>query len=1161
MLVFGTYLRDGSEKRGHLPWHERCLPSTSVSSCGLLALLCRWCAISKSGGGLNDNDDRAACDKVLESIMFKFQETNLKDFLVTVQLVEKWSSRWPRPLDPEIPSFKVHIVDGVCDFKELFELGTRRAPLTIARKWCRLMECLVDAVGPAVGLQRFLLFVVRQPGLQPMFAQIVVGITCRLDFAMAREVLDTRRGRGPRPGRVTVRFMDDEQADALGNRMEKMLIQHVAAGRRCFEGCRVLGLATDKANVKGLNLQNSIVVNTKGFAVLTCPQVCPAADHEAPPDLPGSLRSAAQKAQASVAAAASRQRGWLVHGKNKLAFRPTKKYRVSAKHWLDSLDNQVRVSANNRGLVEFQPEWESPVWKDWRHYPFLAVGMDLGSDGCSAGHSLAYLWKTNIEMLPDHAHGANRSVICALKSAGLYGLTLLWLVHVNLLHGPDKEDYRYHQCREHLRELYSSSTAAETPLFLFLASRIITAMKHLGFDFVSGQPLEQQAWQFLSERAAFLKEGERTSMCRFQAVAASLSKNVVLWPIHLFDRTYVALEEDVVSGNKFLENFCRFARPSDAPGEGGGATSARAAFEDRILRACSQNCVTISVGLLPDSGNERIFCIMSEATKSVLEWDSGNRQLCRDGDGCADFMIGQCSGDYMKHVEAITAILHTVKSLELCQFIVTESEASLRKGSAGDVITEDDFADILGQFSWSLAVERIKRGLWLCRGWPWSMCRILSKNEACGDRCLKEFADDHVVFDALAAHGGRCATADAMLRRHCFQKTSVVQFKHAFADPAASTPQWKEDFKKLVLSHARVAVPTVAVVDLIGTQKSVKTLKRGSKYARVEKSMAIVIRKGVLEKRHRWTVPARDVPLGPKTARISNLAFHAKAKARSMPFNNVVSTKQAANYYSPAAENVSHNVADLAVLRDCHSRGDSNLVDAAWIGEVASVPHKLMLGVPSAAGTSTTWYHLLFHYTKSGVIAWPVVRKNIGPNTFPFDHGSKISKPVVLSMCSIEGLVACTFEWRSWLWQVRNLPEGVRLPVRVRAVAEGEPKPLLEVMAARAFWNMGASEITQFASLKPGVELPHDGSLCNTVVAAIKGILGVDDRGAVDIAAQRLARNDLSANWVKPILDIDEAVEVLEKHDVQLVQQEQQDSLRRRKAEAVAAKAVRCCRR
>ena len=137
------------------------------------------------------------------------------------------------------------------------------------------------------------------------------------------------------------------------------------------------------------------------------------------------------------------------------------------------------------------------------------------------------------------------------------------MISWNLFFGPDKEEFRYHQMKQHLQHLYSTATPATTPLFVELAPRIIEAMVRLNYEFSSDSPKEDQAWKWLAQRAAFLKTGKRAHRARFQSVSATCAANVDYWAIQLFERTYVALEEDFLCGAAYVSKFALKTGKSD----------------------------------------------------------------------------------------------------------------------------------------------------------------------------------------------------------------------------------------------------------------------------------------------------------------------------------------------------------------------------------------------------------------------------------------------------------------------------------------------------------------------------------------------------------------------------------------------------------------------
>lgn len=438
--------------------------------------------------------------------------------------------------------------------------------------------------------------------------------------------------------------------------------------------------------------------------------------------------------------------------------------------------------------------------QDWRTYRFAAVGMDLGSDGCPALHALQFLFDCALEAVPDGAHGANRSMVCALKTTGLYPLILLWIISCNLLHGPGREDYRCAQLRDHMQELLKQPTPVDVPLFQALAPRIIAAFEDSGADFVSGVSEELQAWRMLPERQAFLKEGPRATMCRF---AGTLRANLPFWAIQQFERTHVALEEHFVSNASFVKHLRLKPTSAHEPGEGcgrllcriafspgaillptgqkrsrlgigserqalpderqphtegGGSTSAsRITIEDKAaLRSCTQTCVALSVAVLSDGNNDRLLRIVERCGRPVLEWDTAQRSSAKCS-SCQKFMMEQASGEFIQHVCRIASATTDVASLDSMHFVTTFAPSSLLAGQRREVIAEDDMADVLGQFQWSVVVERIKRGLWMTLGWPWGMSKALAGTDAANPSSASSATRPPTSSCAITRTSGRLA--------------------------------------------------------------------------------------------------------------------------------------------------------------------------------------------------------------------------------------------------------------------------------------------------------------------------------------------------------------------------------------------------------------------
>ena len=561
-----------------------------------------------------------------------------------------------------------------------------------------------------------------------------------------------------------------------------------------------------------------------------------------------------------------RQKSWLNRhsGAAPTSWRPIKLHRLSARAWCRNVDNAFRIGTGHAGLAFFDPQdYTKPPWNSWESFRFAAIGMDFGSDGNCVAHAMTYHFKLAVERMPDQSHINNRVVYNSLKEVGLYPLVLLLVVGWNLLHGPDKEDTRWHQVREGLGDMYARSQWYDVPLFVSMAPRIIASLRQMGVDFGPAEAPEAVAWSWMRKRAAFLRQGSHTVLSRFQAIAAGLKTHMPFWPIELYERTAVDLEEDFLVGKKFLQKFVARPGRTDVVEEGGGTTSSAAlTMESRAFRSCCQNSVVVSVMTLSEDDNERYGWMMLRVCEPVMVHSNLQVTMCTSADGCEKWITQQAAGGYISFVREVLIRLWDFASVEASGLVCNLAQRNTIMGhTPNEASTEDDFANVYGQLVVHTASQALKRGRWLLRGYPWSLCRALLLSDVGLSAVLADFRRDAEVFERfknadLGRHGMK------LLSRHLLTKVSSVQLLRALEDPAAGGAQWLASVRRVLQARARVAVPSKVIEDAIGAMKNIVIPKQANRLRRPERSMGIVLKRRVLYDRHMWAEVPRGVATG-----------------------------------------------------------------------------------------------------------------------------------------------------------------------------------------------------------------------------------------------------------------------------------------------------------
>ena len=121
----------------------------------------------------------------------------------------------------------------------------------------------------------------------------------------------------------------------------------------------------------------------------------------------------------------------------------------------------------------------------------------------------------------------------------------------------------------------------------------------------------------------------RVNLNRFLGTLHQAGQSLRTWHIECWERTFLALECDMLKGKKF-ETLVIKAGQADNIKEGNNSTSsARLAIDDRTLRACAQNAVAISVMMLSDPKNKRLVSMIYHFSLPLLQWHTAQNKAQR----------------------------------------------------------------------------------------------------------------------------------------------------------------------------------------------------------------------------------------------------------------------------------------------------------------------------------------------------------------------------------------------------------------------------------------------------------------------------------------------------------------------------------------------------
>ena len=845
--------------------------------------------------------------------------------------------------------------------------------------------------------------------------------------------------------------------------------------------------------------------------------------------------------------ALQRQRSYLCRTStsDKNSYRPVPMYRTSAKRWLMNVDTQLIHSFNTSGLQFFQYDSKLLAWRgsEWRTWPYASFSMDHGPDGICGYNSLENKWYLNVALEGEVAHGCNCDFDGALIHRKMKSFWLCMLMKWNLVFGPGRDQNsgeRYHELSECLDKLYKTRCPDNTPLFQDRLVGLVECLKRNGHQLNNGDGLDLQVWAMLADRPFNLKEGFKANCNRFCGTIHVAMKKVPYWEIDEFEVTYLALEQGMLSTATAFKKLTLKVGAADTAAEGGAPTGGALTCEDKMSMSACHNAVVHSVVMMDNGNNYRICQNIIEISKCLPPFYADASKNCRSADGCEKWSIDMAAEGVFRHLEGIMGVSADLGALERCNFLVDPS--LLKNMPAEETITEDDFADHFGMFQLELLALRGRRLLYFM-GWPHRM-KACPKSPAIAEVVMNEFKLDKAIDHEMRSAEPAYAFHKTLNHRSQFKRVAVVQFVHATTE---FNDQYHADIDKVVRRQARLGKQSVVSEEALGTMKNKKRNMAARKFKKPAFSMHAVLSSKMLSSRFHYDETPYDVPLASKLETLPASAFRASKKVCTLPFSELVSTSQKTEHWSPGSVSLNVPIADLYMKRDAKELNNNfEGCRHAWLGELLGASHKMLFRY-DGFHPDGTWYLGLMHFDASAAWCWPGKLVSVADSTQSFfEPEPTMDQFHFVTVFDLdEKAQACALVFRSWAWQVRNLPPAFAQASKpaIRLFVEEGPSNPLAISAGQAFWDLKMSFLKKILDYK-GWLLPPDcnGNLCKTLLFTITKSRNCSETDAADKLSKRLRLNDQTAVFMHDLLNLDEALDVLDVKDAQVFEQNQKDA-------------------
>lgn len=852
---------------------------------------------------------------------------------------------------------------------------------------------------------------------------------------------------------------------------------------------------------------------------------------------------------------------------------------------------QVLRSTELNGLGAFVHRAADAAWapRQWRGWPHLSIAMDQGSDGVCAVWWLQSQG-VNLSVWCDPSHGAWADTKQSLKDTNLLGFWMLVMVGYNVPHGPWNDDARYALLKEAFADFQRNHTAKTSELFQHHAAEILHDIG--GRSQLPGEKaVDEELWDMMCRESPVARKGYKVNLNRFFHGLQVARDDMRHWTARLMLYQFTAIENGMLASRR-PPKVKAVASSSAAGSEEKPTTDAtRLDVLERGIRRAGANALEIAVTLFEDRANKTLVRIILASTEPTEKWHRLQAHQLRSVEGSVAWLRSQFSGDWIEHVHLTLRRLSMTTVLEFCGFHLPSAvQPEDWTPLPGEILLQDDFAEVFGSMSVEMVKHRMKRCLWLLRGWPNRMAAVLVGGPTRA-RTVAAFRADHEAWQALAAAEGPTSDMVALLHRSVFRRTSVRQLTEAALSPngpslVMNRPSlrgvsvlWSSisckhglalflragvcmcvyvpfpmrfrqaicgehrdasgGLDSLMLARCSGLISSQICEDIFNHQKNSKILRGGRRFRRVERSMGVALSCKVVSQIHHYDAVPSDTAVPARSVRLPQEAFAAGSSDMSMKFGSISGTRAKTEWYSPGAPNFSQADADLHMILTAHRAGSWAMLSTAWIGALCESSHRLVLRMPG----SQTWFMPLHHWPDSAVLALPVKVATVPghPGHMWVEFNLDWAEPCLLAFTTFSGVLGHTFTWRSPMWHEKALPrapQAFRVAVRP-FLDELEPKPILELAARHCFWSIDKTTLDRLAA-NLEVRIEGGSTLFHTCLALVKAIGKYSDEEAMNIVAKRLARMKGRFSWSEGLLELDDATACLDHHDVKKVHDEMQ---------------------
>lgn len=609
--------------------------------------------------------------------------------------------------------------------------------------------------------------------------------------------------------------------------------------------------------------------------------------------------------------------------------------------------------------------------------------------------------------------------------------------------------------------------------------------------------------------------------------------------------TQVCLELDMFKGSK-LHQAKREAKVKLVPDKSVKDSTAMrmkdATAELKLLRAECQNAMVLAAMTFSNRSNRSLLRVISTVTKPCLDWHAEQSRELRSTQGTLSWCISQASGGFFPHLGKIAGSLSDVINLERIgirsRYVSTRD--SVFTSIEGEPYWEKELATRMADLVIALLAPRVKRFLWLIRGWPARACLMIKDHNEEGTikKTLKDFLEDYDNYQYIK--GLTTPGIAEKKKRSIFELMSVEHLVRCLAEERYEATQKFDDMLKLRFNRL---MGTQVLEDGFNRQRRKEELSK-NKQGRPQMMMQKLISTSILSGVHHFAEATVDERVIQRGTKLGSDVFHPSGKVWER-LREVIGYNRNSTWWSSTPDNQAVPYADLELYRWVRARKREKDLQTSWLSCLLRGPRLLLREV-----RTKRWFFVLCEITTSASIGWPAmeVQCKAKNETWFAPRQDVVERDLCYIVVLDDKTYECmSFEWMAPLatWSIAPKTRGCDAFEQVLARPTVKPMSLLSAAARNGFYDLSRQALEQLQHFLSIAKTPG-ASMFDICFGLCKHITKASDDQVMDFLYRRVIEGSAKQSVVQDeLLQMDEISDQLDKEMQDQYNEEKKDKKQR----------------